>query len=99
MPVFTGMIYLKLIDMNNKIKEQIDACREKVKYYENKREILQRRIHAAELKRIDIDKLPVSSPRIVAFYTQLDNLYKQLYSLPTKINKYKNFIITLKTEL
>ena len=81
------------------ISEQIDKWTEKLAYYESKESILKQRIADAESNRESVNKLPVGSPKVDEFYKQLNGLYTQLFTLPSKISRCREYISTLKYEL
>lgn len=85
--------------MNEEINAQILALEAKLRQYESKKASLQRRAHLLELRRKEIDNLQVGDPQVEWYYKRLDNIYSQIHSLPAKIRKCKDFIVTLKCEL
>lgn len=85
--------------MEYNIKEQIDTWQKKLHYYEQKEAGLRKRIKQGEELREDIGKMPVGDPRIDTFYRHLANLYSQLVTLPAKIRRCKDNILTLECEL
>ena len=85
--------------MDYNIKEQIDSWTKKLANYEVKESSLKQRIADAESRRDNVNRLPVGCPKIDRFYKQLNSLYTQLASLPTKIRHCKDNISTLKCEL
>lgn len=85
--------------MNNQIQQQIDSFTAKIHYYEDKKSRLYQRIQILEAERKNVDALKVGDPLIENFYKTLDNVYSQWRTLPAKIRKCNDKIITLKCEL
>lgn len=85
--------------MEYNITEQIDTWQKKLHYYEQKEACLQERIKQGEKLRQEVDKMPVGDPRIDKFYRHLSNLYTQIATLPAKIRRCKDNILTLECEL
>lgn len=85
--------------MNEEINAQILVLEAKLRQYESKKVTLQQRAQRLELRRKEIDNLQVGEPQIERYYKRLDSIYSQIYSLPAKIRKCKDHIVTLKCEL
>lgn len=81
------------------ITEQIDKWTTKLAYYESKESELKQRIADAESLREKVNNLPVGSLQVEEFYRRLNNLYTQLATLPAKIRRCKDNILTLQCEL
>lgn len=89
----------KEVIMDYNIREQIDSWTKKLANYKVKELSLKQRITDAESRRDSVNRLPVGSPKIDRFYKQLNSLYTQLATLPTKIRHCEDNISTLKCEL
>lgn len=81
--------------MEYNINEQIDIWQKKLHYYEQKETGLRMKIKQYEERRKKVDTLPVGSPIIDRYYRRLANLYSQLATLPAKIRRCKDNILTL----
>lgn len=82
--------------MKNDIELQIEYWEVKKLKYELQDSQLKKRISIMENKRSSMDREYAFSPVLGRFYKRLDILYKQLHNLSAKINKCRNYIVTLK---